>query len=255
MESEKGIEMSALPYESHEEGWDSYREDEDLQLPGRPRRRFLNWGSAALLAVAVGAIGFYVGVRVEKGQLSSSSSSAGAFAGGGAAARASAAGGGASRLASALAGRGGTAGAAGAGSAGGGSAGAAGGGAAGGGAAGGRSAFLSGAFGGGNSSFGTVSSINGKTIFVTQAGTGNVVKVTLSSATKITKNVGVGKSAIRPGDTVVVTGLKGSNGKLSATSVSDTGASATGSGAGSSSSSGGSSGSASSAVSSLFGGG
>ena len=216
MESDKGTEMSALPYQSQEDqGWDGYREDEDVQLPGRPRRRWLNWGTAVLLALVVGAIGFYVGVRVEKGQLSNSSSASSA----------------ASRLASAFAGRaaGGAGGAAGA-------RGAAG-------AAGGRSAFLSGALGGGNSSFGTVSSVDGKTIFVTQAGTGNVVKVTLSSATKITKNVGVGKSAIRPGDTVVVTGLKGSNGKLSATSVSDTGAGATGLGAGSGSSSGSGSGS------------
>ncbi len=229
MESEKGIEMSALPYETPEQGWDSYREDEDLELPGRPRRRFLNWGSAALLALAVGAIGFYVGVRVEKGQMSNSSSGAAALPGAAAAARTGAAGAGAARLAGAFGGRGG--------------------------AASGRSGFASGAFGGGNSSFGTVSSVNGKTIYVTQAGTGNVVKVTLSSATKITKNVGVGKSAIRPGDTVVVSGLKGSGGKIAATSLSDTGASATGSGTGSGSSSGGSSSSASSAVSSLFGGG
>jgi hypothetical protein len=228
MESEKGTEMSALPYESQEEGWDGYRGDEELGLPGRPRRRFLNRGSAALLALAVGAIGFYVGVRVEKGQLNSSSSSAGSLAGAAAAARSGAAGAGtgAARFAGAFGGRGGAAG-----------------------------ALASGAFGGGNSSFGTVSSVDGKTIYVTQAGTGNVVKVTLSSATKVTKNVGVGKSAIRPGDTVVVSGLKGSGGKIAATSVSDTGASATGSGTGSGSSSGGSSGSASSAVSSLFGGG
>ena len=43
-------------------------------FPGRPRRRFLNWGTAVLLALAVGGIGFYVGVRVEKGQVSDSSS-------------------------------------------------------------------------------------------------------------------------------------------------------------------------------------
>ena len=230
-ESEKGIEMSAPPYQSEEEGWDGYRGDDELGLPGRPRRRFLNRGSAALLALAVGAIGFYVGVRVEKGQLSTSSSSAGSLAGAAAAARtgAAGAGAGAARFAGAFGGRSGT--------------------------AGGRGALSSGAFGGGNSSFGTVSSVDGKTIYVTQAGTGNVVKVTLSSATKITKNVGVGKSAIRPGDTVVVSGVKGSDGKIAATSVSDTGASASGSGSGSGSSSGGSSGGASSAVSSLFGGG
>ena len=54
--------------------------------------------------------------------------------------------------------------------------------------------------------------------------TGNTVKVTLSSATKVTKNVGVGKKAMRPGDTVVVAGAKDSNGTIAATTVSDTGA-------------------------------
>ena len=225
--------MSALPYESQEEGWDSYREDEELELPGRRRRRFLNWGSAILLALAVGGIGFYVGVRVEKGQVSNSSSSASAFPGAAAAGRSGAAGAGASAARGS-----GAAGASGAGA-----------------AAGRGAGGFAGALGGGNSSFGTVSSVNGKTIYVTQVGTGNVVKVTLSSATKITKNVGVGKSAIRPGDTVVVSGVKGSGGKIAATSVSDTGASTIGSGTGSGSSSSGSSGSASSAVSSLFGGG
>ena len=58
-----------------------------------------------------------------------------------------------------------------------------------------------------------------------------------------------------PGDTVVVSGVKGSDGKIAATSVSDSGAGATGLGAVSGSRSSGSSGSSSSAVGSLFGGG
>ena len=52
------------------------------------------------------------------------------------------------------------------------------------------------------------------------------MKVTLSSATKVTKNVTVGKNAVRPGDTVVVAGAKNSNGTVSATTLSDTGAGA-----------------------------
>ena len=55
--------------------------------------------------------------------------------------------------------------------------------------------------------FGTVSSISGNSLYITEA-SGNTVKVTLSSATKVTKNVGVGKKAVRPGDTVVVAGAK-----------------------------------------------
>ena len=79
------------------------------------------------------------------------------------------------------------------------------------------------------------------------------MKVTLSSATKVTKNVTVGKKAVRPGDTVVVAGAKNSNGTVSATTLSDTGAGAGAAAGGSGSSS--SSSSGSSAVSSLFGGG
>src|SRR5580700_9366358 len=85
----RGIEMNAIPYDRPEEEWDSYQEgNEEFALPGRPRRQWFNRKSAALFAVVLGAIGFYAGVRVEKGQLSNSSSTAGAFAGtGGAAAR------------------------------------------------------------------------------------------------------------------------------------------------------------------------
>jgi Domain of unknown function (DUF5666) len=92
-------------------------------------------------------------------------------------------------------------------------------------ASGARPGFLGGARGGGNASIGTVSSINGKTIYLTDTA-GNTVKVTLSSATKITKSESVSRASIRPGDTVVIQGAKGSNGTLTATSVSDSGAGA-----------------------------
>ena len=101
--------------------------------------------------------------------------------------------------------------------------------------------------------FGTISGVKGNTLYVTGA-TGNVTKVKLSSATKITKSLGVKRSSLHPGDTVVIRGLKNSKGSLVAASVSDSGASAGGFGAagGGGSSSGGSTGSASSAVGSLF---
>ena len=92
-----------------------------------------------------------------------------------------------------------------------------------------------------------------------------MVKVDLSSATKITKSVGVSKSAVRPGDTLVIQGLKESNGSISATSVTDTGAGAARSAGGGAGGAGGAAGaggaggtgssSAGSAVNSLFGGG
>ena len=77
---------------------------------------------------------------------------------------------------------------------------------------------------------------------------GNVVKVQLSSSTKISKSLGVKRSALHPGDSVVIRGLTNSKGTMVATSVSDSGASAAGTGSARSSSSA----SGSSAVSSLF---
>ena len=214
--------MSAIPYEGHEEKWDG-EEQETLARPGRPRRQLFNRRSAILLALVVGVIGFYAGVRVEKGQLSSSSStglslpsSLPSLAGSGASSR------GATGTSS-----------------------------------GSRSSLPGlGAFGGGGASIGTVSNINGKTIYISDT-SGNTVKVRLSSATKITKSLTVGKKAVRPGDSVVIQGAKSSNGTISATSLSDSGASTTGSGSSGSGSSGTSSSSTSSGsgVSSLFGSG
>ena len=227
--------MNAIPYDSPQEDWDRYEDDDtDQPLPGRPRRQFFNRASAALIVLIVGAACFYGGVRVEKSQVSGSSSTSALSSAAGASSRAGATGAGA------------RAGAAGAGS--------------GSGAAaqfGGRSFSGAGAAlgGGGSASFGTVSNIKGDTFYVTES-SGNTIKVTLSSATKVTKSVTVGKSAVRPGDTVIIRGLS-SNGTLNATSISDSGAgSGFGAGSSSSGSSGsGSSGSASSAVNSLFGSG
>lgn len=197
--------MNAIPYDGPDEEWDSYEE----ALPGRPRRKLLTWWSAGLFALILGAVGFYLGVRVEKNQLASSASS-GAFSVGprtGSAVRTSA-----------------------------------------------RAGGFPGPFGGagGSATLGTVSSISGNSLYVTDT-SGNTVQVTLSSATKVTKNITVGKKAVRPGDLVTVAGAKGANGVLSATTVSDTGVSPAAASGGSSSSSSGSS--ASSAVKSLFGGG
>jgi Domain of unknown function (DUF5666) len=88
-----------------------------------------------------------------------------------------------------------------------------------------------GAGGGGGASFGTVSSVDGNTIYLTEA-SGNTVKVTLSSATKITKSQSTSKSSLHPGDALVVQGATGKNGTLTATSVSDSGARSAGSGGG-----------------------
>jgi hypothetical protein len=213
--------MSTIPYDGPEETWDSHQDEDSVGLPRRRRRQWLTRASALLFAAVVGAACFYAGVRVEKGQLSSSSTSplsaltsgTGSTAAG--ASRAGAAG--RSGIASLFGG-------------------------------GARASLFGGA---GGATFGTVSSIQGKNVYVTETSTGDVVKVTLSSATTITKSVGVGKSAIRPGDTVTVVGAKNAKGGISATSVSDSGSRSGAQGASSSSSSS----SSSSALSSLFGGG
>jgi hypothetical protein len=236
--------MNAIPYDRPEEDWDSYAAGtEEPALPGRPRRQWWGKKTAAVFAVLLGAIGFYVGVRVEKSQMSSSSTGTGALA---------------ARLAAA--GRSGATGTGGATARGGTTTGGATGRTGTAGGTGFRGLFGGGGgLGGAGATLGTVSSISGDTLYITET-SGNTVKVTLSSATKVSKNVTVGKDAVRPGDTVVVAGAKDSNGTVSATTLNDTGAGLGGSGGGGSGGSGGSSNSgssssASSAVNSLFGGG
>jgi hypothetical protein len=99
--------------------------------------------------------------------------------------------------------------------------------------------------GGAGATFGTISSVSGKSLLVTETG-GNVVKVTLSSSTAVTKSLGVKRSSLHPGDAVVIRGLQGSHGGMVATSVSDSGSGGAGAGGGTRS------GAASSALSSLF---
>jgi hypothetical protein len=233
--------MDTYTPDQHEEAWDTHQGEPESPLPRRARRQFFNRRTAALGAVVTCAIGFYAGIRVEKSQLSSSSSAGSLGSGAASGARAAArAGGFAGLTGRGAAGSGGAARAG--GSPGSGGAGAAGGfGGAGGGAAG--------------TSFGTVSSLNGKTLDVTDA-SGNTVKVKLTSSTKITKNQSVGRKAIRPGDTIIVTGGQGSGGSTTAASVTDSGNRSSGSGGSGSGSggsgSGGSGSSSGSAVGSLF---
>ena len=220
--------MNAIPYDTPEQEWDA--PEDAYELPGRPRRRFWGPGTAVVLALLLGVVGFYVGVRVEKGQLSSSTSTLGAGLGG-AAARTSAGARTGAGSASSAAGR----------------------------TSGFGRAFAGGGAGGTNASVGTVSSVNGNAIYLTDF-SGNTIKIRLTSGTKVTKNVSVSKKSVRPGDTIIVQGLKGSHGTITAASVTDSGArssafgGAAAGGGGSGSGSGGSS-SASSAVNSLFGSG
>jgi hypothetical protein len=224
--------MNTLAYDQREEGWEAGQAPEDDRLPQRPRRRYLNKTSLALTALVTCAAGFYAGVRVEKSQTTSSSAASSA-----------------SSLFSRL-----RAGSSGSPAAGGASA-AAGSSASGRSAAGGgglgafRGGFGGGA--GGGPSFGTIASVSGSTIYVTES-SGNTVKIQLSSATKITKNLSVGRSALHPGDTVVVSGVKNHSGAIVPATVSDSGNRSSGTGSSGSSGSGSSSSSGGGGVSSLF---
>ncbi len=160
-------------------GW----EEDSEQLPRRPRRRLLAPVPLALIGVLLTACGFLGGVLVEKGQSSSSSSSATGAAG--LASRVAALRGGSSSSAS----RSGAAGA------------------------------LAGAFGGaGAATTGEVSFIHGSTLYVSTA-EGNTVKVSTSAGSSVTKTVKSSVKDIHPGETVVVTGSKGTNGAVSAESI------------------------------------
>jgi hypothetical protein len=217
MTDKEKLQMKTAPYGAPEHDEWEEQEEAPLTLPPRPRSHVNGPLTSVLLALLVGAIGFYVGIRVEKSQLPSTASTSGTPTG--------------SRLAGALAARGAGPGAGGGGLA--------------------RAFGAGGGGGGGNSSFGTITAVNGKTLFLTDV-SGNTVKVAVSSATTITKSLGVSARSVHPGDTVIVSGLKGSNGTISATTVNDTGNRSAASGSSGSRSS---ASSASSAVSSLFGSG
>ncbi len=233
--------MDAITYDQRDDGWQPTTERPDQgHLPPRPRRQYFNKWTAALVAAITCAAGFYAGVRVEKGQSSASTTGgASGLAALAAAVRGAGTGGSASGA------RGAAGGASAGGTAGGAAAGAGAGTSAARGAGGFAAGGLAAALGGGSASFGTITTVKGDSLYVTGP-TGNVVKVHLSSSTKISKSLGVKRSALHPGDSVVIRGLTNSKGTMVATSVSDSGASAAGTGAARSSSSG------SSAVSSLF---
>jgi len=171
------------------EDQDDWLEEE---LPPRPRRRLLGVGGAlggspialALLAVLLIACGFIGGVLVEKGQGGSSSSTAA-----GAAASL------ASRLRALRGGTGSTSSA----------------------AVAGGSPSSSGGFT--RPTAGTVAYLAGSTLYVTSS-EGNTIKVTTSPGTSVTKTIKANVKGIHPGETVTITGATGSNGSVSAESIS-----------------------------------
>lgn len=181
-------------------------EPEFDELPVRPRRRWVTPVNLALLAVLLLAGGFVGGVLVEKGQTSSSGSGATGLA--------------ALARRAALAGTS-TASGSGAGAA-------------------ARSVFGGSGASSANLTTGTVSFVSHGILYVTDT-EGNTVPVALASGGTVTRNDVSSVSKVHPGDTVVVSGAKASNGTVEATSIRATSAGAASSGA--------------SGLSGLFGGG
>ena len=75
-----------------------------------------------------------------------------------------------------------------------------------------------------NGTTGTVSSVDGKTIYLKDSA-GDTVKAKLASGATITKSEKVGNGKVYPGDSVVITGTTAKNGEITATAVTDSGAS------------------------------
>ncbi len=175
-----------LAYEPIEDEQDQWSEEpEDLELPARPRRRLLTPIPLALLGVLLIAGGFIAGVQVQKGQ-TSSGSTGGAPAG--LASRFAALRGGTSSTGKTPAGV----------------------------PAGG---FPGAGTGAARPTSGTVAYLDGNTLYVTSS-EGNTVKVKTSPRTSVTKTVKTKLEGIYPGETVTVTGATGTNGTVSAESIS-----------------------------------
>ncbi len=170
--------------EEQDEWLEQPEQPEDLELPARPRRRLLTPIPLALLGVLLIAGGFIAGVQVEKGETSSSSSTGGSAAS--LASRFAALGGGTSSTGTS------------------------------------SSKTPTGGFPGTGASrptSGTVAYLSGNTLYVTNS-EGNTIKVNTSAATSVTKTVKTKVKGIYPGETVTITGATGSNGTVSAESIS-----------------------------------
>ncbi len=165
--------------------------DEPEELPRRPRRRLLTPIPLALLAVLLIAGGFIIGVQVQKGEENSSGSSSGSAAS--LASRFAALRGAGTSSTGTSSTKASTSGAA--------------------------SGFPGAAGGGSRPTTGTVAYLAGNTLYVTNS-EGNTVKVNTSVATSVTKTVKTKVKGIHPGETVTVTGATGSNGAVSAESIS-----------------------------------
>jgi hypothetical protein len=165
---------------------------EDEELPARPRRRLVTPVTLGLTAVVIAAGGFIGGVEVQKHQGGSSST-----------------GGAASGLPAGFAARLG-----------------------GGGARGGTTAQGGAATGAaGDFTTGSVANKHGSTLYVTDS-SGDTIRVKTNSSSKVTRTAAASANGVYPGDTVIVTGTKHSDGTITASSIRATSKTAASSGGG-----------------------
>jgi hypothetical protein len=181
--------------------FDDWDEEEDLERTRRfdaASRAKARRVTVALALVAALGLGFFGGVVYQKHTGSSSSSAAGA-------------GSGFAALRAAFAGRSGAGSSTGSGGTGG--------------FPGGGAGFAG--FGGGNSVVGTVSAVAGGTLFVSQGSSSALVKVVTGPSSTVKVSAQGSVNDIQPGDTVIITGAKQSNGTYMAANITDSGASST----------------------------
>jgi len=199
------------------EGW--YEEPDEL--PPRPRARFFTPLTVVLMLIVFAACGFVGGVLVQKNQGSSTTGFTAAST--------------SSRFGAGATGASGASG-----------------------ARGGFGSRFASLFGGGaagaGTAIGTVTDISGNKLYVTTAA-GTMTEVITTPESKITKSESVGRNSIRPGDSVVVTGVTGNTGALTASTVTDSGSAGTSSSSAGSSLFGSSGTTSTSGSASLFGGG
>jgi len=194
--------------------FDDWDEDEDLERTRRydaASRAKARRVTGVLALVAALGLGFLGGVLYQKNEGTSSNTAlgAGAGAGGFAALRAAFAGSGASGSGASDTGSSARSGSSSSGL-----------------PTGGFGGFAS-RFGGGNSVVGTVSAVAGGTLYVSQGTSSALTKVVTGPASTVKVSADGSVDDIQPGDTVIISGAKQSDGSYMAATITDSGASST----------------------------
>jgi hypothetical protein len=98
-----------------------------------------------------------------------------------------------------------------------------------------RSGGAFGGFGGlsGNAVVGTVTAVDNGTLYISEGSSSALVKVVTGASSTVSVQQSSSVSSVQPGDSVVISGAKQKNGSFMASSIRDSGSTATSSGSGS----------------------